>query len=232
MPPLNEIRFYSRTKAYSEFSNFYYVQLHLDGKEWASVEHYYQAMKSTDPDEQEDIRMGYVLGTTAQIKAGTVKAGDVERDLKAGFSKKQGKLVKLREDWDVVKDDVMRKALLEKYSENNPELRALLLSTGDAILIEASPTDYYWGEGAAKIGKNMLGVLLMDLRWKFSLQRGGVYLLISGEEVVFKHISQTGAVVCMPIGEPSFEDCFILKEPKKYIEKYVRPSTPFERGED
>lgn len=161
----NEIRFYGRNyPAHREFSNFYLVNLQIDGKEWDSVEHYYQAMKTADPDEQEDIRVGYKLGTTQGLRIGMLKADNLTRDSSPGFSKKQGRDCQMRENWEDMKEDVMRKALQAKFSR--PDLRAKLLLTGDALLIEASPTDYYWGEGAAKIGKNRLGVLLVELRGK------------------------------------------------------------------
>lgn len=165
----NEIRFYGRNyPLFREFSNFYIVKLDLDGKVWDSVEHFYQAMKTTDPDDQEDIRLGYMLGITKAVRTGVIKAFPNERDSKPAASKKAGKQVetsgKCREDWLDVKDDVIRKALKAKFSDAHPELKAKLLATGDAVLIEASPTDYYWGEGAAKIGRNKLGVLLMERR--------------------------------------------------------------------
>ena len=43
-------------------------------------------------------------------------------------------------------------------------LKELLINTGDAFLIEASPVDSYWGEGKYGTGKNRLGILLMKLR--------------------------------------------------------------------
>jgi len=57
----------------------------------------------------------------------------------------------------------------------NPELKAFLLSTGDAVLVEASPYDRIWGIGlkatderakhpATWQGQNLLGFALMDVR--------------------------------------------------------------------
>ena len=59
----------------------------------------------------------------------------------------------MRPDWEQVKDDVMRKAVLRKF-ELNPEIRDVLLSTGDEELVEKSPRDYYWGCGADGNGLN------------------------------------------------------------------------------
>ena len=69
----------------------------------------------------------------------------------------------LRADWEAVKHDVMRQALSAKFRQHQA-LTDLLLSTEDKTLVEASPTDYYWGSGATGGGKNMLGRLLMELR--------------------------------------------------------------------
>jgi len=57
----------------------------------------------------------------------------------------------------------------------NPELKEFLLSTGDAILVEASPYDKIWGIGLDREtamkgtvnqwkGENLLGYALMEVR--------------------------------------------------------------------
>ena len=46
----------------------------------------------------------------------------------------------------------------------HPEIREILLMTGDEILIENSPTDYFWGCGADRTGENHLGRILMSVR--------------------------------------------------------------------
>lgn len=77
------------------------------------------------------------------------------------------------EKWNEVKYDIVLKGNLAKFSQN-PELREFLLSTGDAILVEASPFDRIWGIGmreseAAKDsanwrGKNLLGKALTEVK--------------------------------------------------------------------
>jgi ribA/ribD-fused uncharacterized protein len=57
----------------------------------------------------------------------------------------------------------MVRAMRRKF-ESHPELREMLLATGDEELIEASPRDYHWGCGADGSGKNMTGRLLMQVR--------------------------------------------------------------------
>lgn len=80
--------------------------------------------------------------------------------------------------WDAAKYDIVKAGNRAKY-EQNPDLKAVLLSTGNAILAEASPKDSIRGIGldAAAVantdpsewpGQNLLGKLLMELREEFS----------------------------------------------------------------
>ena len=69
----------------------------------------------------------------------------------------------LRQDWEDVKDDIMLEALRAKFTQHN-ELKELLLSTGDAALVEHTFNDSYWGDGGDGSGRNMLGTLLCQVR--------------------------------------------------------------------
>lgn len=51
-----EIYFYSNNLEYSWLSNFYPAYFKLKNRNWPTVEHYYQTMKTLDPIEQERIR--------------------------------------------------------------------------------------------------------------------------------------------------------------------------------
>jgi ribA/ribD-fused uncharacterized protein len=59
----------------------------------------------------------------------------------------------LRRDWESVKVDIQ-----------HDDLTKLLLSTGDAKLVEHTTNDSYWGDGGDGSGKNMLGQILMEVR--------------------------------------------------------------------
>ncbi len=147
--PAEPILFYSKKPEFREFSNFFVEPFKLedsDGKEklWASVEHYFQAQKfPEDPAYREKIR------TTPTPEKAKLLGGN--------------KAKKIDPQWDTKRDDVMRKAIYAKFSQNE-QLRVMLLSTGERDLIEDNPTDGYWGRGADGLGKNRLGVLLMELR--------------------------------------------------------------------
>lgn len=70
---------------------------------------------------------------------------------------------KVRLDWEEVKYSVMREAVLTKFLAH-PDIQAILLSTGELMLVENSPTDYYWGCGSARTGQNQLGKILASVR--------------------------------------------------------------------
>src|SRR5437016_1195870 len=72
---------------------------------------------------------------------------------------------RLRPDWEAVKVGVMREALEAKFRQHE-DLERLLLSTGDARLVEHTENDAFWGDGGDGSGRNMLGQLLMELRQK------------------------------------------------------------------
>lgn len=80
----------------------------------------------------------------------------------AGEAKKRGRQIQLRQDWESVKNDVMREVLLIKFSDS--ELRKRLLATYPQELIEGNTwNDQYWGV-CNGIGENWLGKTLMEIR--------------------------------------------------------------------
>jgi ribA/ribD-fused uncharacterized protein len=138
------IYFYvAREEPYGCFSNFSPHGVDLDGAWWPTVEHYFQAQKF----------------------AGTPHAEAVRRARSPKDAKNLGHDRKhpLRPDWEQVKDDVMRRAVLHKFATHD-KIRAVLLGTGDELLVENAPHDYYWGCGADGSGQNKLGTILMEVR--------------------------------------------------------------------
>lgn len=90
--------------------------------------------------------------------------------LSPALAKKAGRKVKLREDWEQVKFQVMFDACYDKFSQNL-ELRDLLLSTGDALLIENTTGwhDNIWGYCSCpkcvnEVHQNLHGKVLMLVR--------------------------------------------------------------------
>ena len=137
------IQFYSTTDDYGEFSNFAEYPIRIDGETWPTTEHYFQAQKFEDAAYRQRIRKAH----------SPMEAARMGRDRR----------MKLRRDWESVKVSVMHAALLAKFRQHE-DLRALLLSTGDAKLVEHTENDDYWGDGGDGHGRNMLGQLLMRVR--------------------------------------------------------------------
>jgi len=137
------ITFYSVSDPFGEFSNFAPYPISVDGDLWPTSEHYFQAQKFDDEAYRKRIRKSDSPMIAARL----------------GRSRKQ----KLRDCWEAVKVGVMRTAVLAKFMQH-PELRSLLLSTGEANLVEHTENDDYWGDGGDGSGKNMLGRTLMEVR--------------------------------------------------------------------
>lgn len=85
--------------------------------------------------------------------------------LKPNDAKRKGRNVILRPDWEKVKDQIMYDIVYDKFTRNK-DLKAKLLATGDAELVEGNTWhDTYWGyDFAKKCGKNKLGKILMQVR--------------------------------------------------------------------
>ncbi|WP_437736833.1 NADAR family protein [Sorangium sp. So ce1335] len=137
------IGFHVPQDEYGCFSNFSRHGFEADGRYWPTAEHYFQAQKFAGTEHEERIRRA---ATPALAK-------EMGRDWR----------LPLRSDWDSVKDDVMRRAVLRKF-ETHADIREILLATGDEEIVERSPSDYYWGCGAEGVGRNMLGKILMETR--------------------------------------------------------------------
>ena len=151
---MSRIGFYRADRSrYGCFSNFSQHPFELDGLAWPTSEHYFQAMKFAGTPHVEEIRLA----------PGPMDAALMGRDRNRP----------LRGDWDQVKDDVMRRALRAKFTQH-AALAATLVATGDARLVEETSNDYYWGVGTEGTGRNMLGVLLMELRAELAGGQAGI----------------------------------------------------------
>ena len=139
------IYFYKINDEYGCFSNFAHYGFELDGKWWMTSEHYFQAQKFCGTEYEEIIRL-----LDSPMKAAEMGRS---RDLP------------LRKDWEQVKDDIMRKAVYAKLLQNS-DIKDMLLETGSEYIVEKTSNDYYWGCGVNGTGKNMLGIILMEIRDK------------------------------------------------------------------
>ena len=142
---MDKINFYSVNKEYGEFSNFALYPVKINGKEWPTTEHYFQAQKFDDTSYQKKIQRAH----------SPMKAAELGRSRK----------VKIKRNWDKIKDNVMHDAVYAKFTQYE-ELYGLLLNTEDSVLVEHTKNDDYWGDGGDGSGKNMLGKILMKVREK------------------------------------------------------------------
>jgi N-glycosidase YbiA len=138
------IYFYvEREVPYGCFSNFSAHGFMLDDLYWRTSEHYFQAQKFVGSIYLEKIR-----GLKTPKDAANMG---------------RNRTLPLRSDWEQVKDEVMRRAVLQKFKSHG-DIREILLGTGDELLVENAPGDYYWGCGKDGSGKNKLGEILMEVR--------------------------------------------------------------------
>lgn len=128
-------------------SNFYPATIDMDGMSFQSSEAAYQAQKC--------------LNAMDKFQFCTLNARD---------AKKLGRKIRIRPDWEDIKDKVMARILELKFSQH-PDLGNLLIATGDTELIEGNHwRDIYWGV-CDGVGKNRLGELLMQVRSELRLEK-------------------------------------------------------------
>lgn len=137
---------------YNFLSNFFEYPIIYKDKEYKTVEHLYQSFKTTDMKERERIRLLPY----------------------PGMAKKQGRLLKVREDWGNIKIAVMKLCIDLKFGDLN--MAILLLETKNKKLIEGNLWhDTFWGCCMCKrccgVGENNLGKLLMNKRDSFKTKR-------------------------------------------------------------
>lgn len=148
-PTVKEIRFYRASeKPYGVFSNLYRRAITFEGRIFPTSEHAYQAGKARK-DEVRDWLMAAPSPALLAMAAHGLYQWDIAPD------------------WSKTKFDRMRGVLMAKFTQH-PDLAAVLLGTKDAVLIETATVDNavnrLWGEVPGKGGKNMLGVMLMEVR--------------------------------------------------------------------
>ena len=141
--PKEELFTLTRNDPNDPLSSYSKHAFELDGAEWPSVEHYYQAMKFESPEYREQIR-----------QAGHPK--DAARLGHKWFQKR-------RKDWKKHSVTMMTRGVYIKC-RTYPEVAQVLLDTGDLRIAELSGYDYFWGSGRDMRGKNHFGKVLMAVR--------------------------------------------------------------------
>jgi hypothetical protein len=128
-------------------SNFFERPVTIDGITYQSNESAFQAMKVLDENKRREFAT-----------------------MSASESKKWGRRVSLRPDWEDVKYDEMYRIVKAKFSQN-ADLKAKLLATGNEELVEDTTSwhDNIWGDCTCPkcaniVGQNHLGKTLMRVR--------------------------------------------------------------------
>ena len=127
------------------FSNFEKLESPFvyQGIDFWTIENFYQAMKVDKSD----------IETRKKIAS-----------VSASESKKLGKKVKLRNDWEQIKFEVMEYGLRKKFVPGS-KWHEKLMQTGSEEIVEWNNWgDRIWGKTMDGIGQNHLGKILMKIR--------------------------------------------------------------------
>lgn len=144
---------------YSFLSNFYNTPVSYEGVLYKNSESAYQSAKTTDP----NIRKKFT-------------------NLEGSEAKKYGNLIKIRDDWEVIKDMVMYDVCLDKFMRNS-YIKNKLLNTGNLILKENNNhKDSCWGIYCGE-GLNKLGNILMRIRYELQCSIGVYTTNINNKDI-------------------------------------------------
>lgn len=145
-------------------SNWYPAKFTADYRDYLTSEHYFMAHKAMIFHDMETLQKIFKAQTPSEAKSLGRKV--------VGFNNKI---------WDDYKEHIMIDANVHKFSQNEEE-KNYLLSTGNKILVEASPYDKIWGIGMGEDhptihdpttwkGLNLLGFCLMEVRRRLQEQQ-------------------------------------------------------------
>jgi ribA/ribD-fused uncharacterized protein len=115
----------------------------IDDLTWPASEHYFLAQKFVE----------------ASCEAARIEAIRSEPSPRGAFTIGRDPGNPHQPDWELARDSIMRRAVLANFGQR-PDLRDILLSTGDATLVEHPENDRYWDA----TGKIRLGKILMEVR--------------------------------------------------------------------
>lgn len=175
------IQFSGTKNDYGWMSNFYRCDVKYNGLTYRSSEAAWQAQKTLD----EEVRKTFQFMTPAE-------------------SKRAGRKVALRPDWEAVKYSIMVEVLTAKFSQNVQLLNWLMLTGAEPLLENTIGWhDNTWGDCSCPRcihipGRNLLGKALMDVRASFAPVEKFDLLVCYDElhprEEIIKDVSNYGVV--------------------------------------
>lgn len=138
-------------------SQWFHAEFTVDGNRFPTAEHFMMAEKARLFGDEEAYGHALVAASPAAAKA----VGRTVRNFDNGR-------------WNAERFDIVVRGNVAKFGQN-PAMRDFLLSTGDRVLVEASPRDRIWGIGMGAAnpdaerprawrGLNLLGFALMAAR--------------------------------------------------------------------
>lgn len=131
---------------YFFLSNFFEADVEYNGIKFKNNEAAFQSAKTLNENERKEFT-----------------------SLNPSEAKRKGRYVKLRDDWEDVKFDVMYDICLAKFTQNS-DLKLKLIQTGNESLEEGNTWgDRIWGT-VNGVGQNNLGKILMKIREEISKQ--------------------------------------------------------------
>lgn len=142
-------------------SQWYKAPMEIDGRIYNCVEQYLMAEKAR-------VFKNYEVESEIMKESSQMKIKRLGRKVKNYDNKV----------WAKIRQKVAIKGNMAKFTQN-PALMAFMLSTGNKILVEASPRDTIWGIGLEESspdaliparwkGSNLLGFALMEVRERIS----------------------------------------------------------------
>lgn len=162
---MDEIRFYRASeKPYGVFSNLYKREIIFEDEVFATSEHAYQAGKARKPAVKK-----WLLDAPSPSLVAMAAHGLYYWDVAPG--------------WSTIKFERMKAVLRAKFTQHE-DLKEALLETGDARLVESAtednPVNRLWGE-VNGVGKNTLGIMLMELRTELRNEQKSEIKLFAAE---------------------------------------------------
>ncbi len=115
---------------YPQFDNFYRVLVEIDGYQFPSSEHAYQALKFKNPEYIERIR-------TSPVGIACFLGCSKDEEKVDGWTRKHPHKDRVKDPMSLSQIRLMYRVNFEKFSQNN-ELKNVLLSTDGPIKFEAS----------------------------------------------------------------------------------------------